>query len=117
MLCIRGSRIPMGKMSSLPQWEHKAGIGPFQHQCSAPLTPHCPLLLHSPPAAATKQPMTLIIWDPKNPNLVTLCSSPLQPLCVSLLAKLAPAFRLHHSWGQPLEIRKSDFLNCAPVLD
>jgi hypothetical protein len=31
-LCIRGSRIPTGKMCNrLPQWEDKAGIGLFRH--------------------------------------------------------------------------------------
>jgi hypothetical protein len=31
-LCIRGSRIPTGKMSNrLPQWEDKAGLGLFRH--------------------------------------------------------------------------------------
>ena len=31
-LCIRGSRIPTGKMCNrLPQWEDKAGLGLFRH--------------------------------------------------------------------------------------
>jgi hypothetical protein len=31
-LCLRGSRIPTGKMSNLlPQWEDKAGLGLFRH--------------------------------------------------------------------------------------
>jgi hypothetical protein len=31
-LCIRGSRVPTGKMCNrLPQWEDKAGLGLFRH--------------------------------------------------------------------------------------
>jgi hypothetical protein len=39
-LCIRGSRIPTGKMCNrLPQWEDKAGLGLFRHYTS-----HAPLI-------------------------------------------------------------------------
>jgi hypothetical protein len=46
-LCLCGSQIPMGKMSThLPQWEDKAGLGLFRHKLH-PISP-TPHLLTSP---------------------------------------------------------------------